>query len=107
MKKKPAISVIIPFYNAKKYLKMYHSVKNQNFEHPIEIVLIDDGSSDGSSEIVKKLIIKLYSHYKKKIWDQQRRNLGIKKSKGEYLFLDADDKITKSTLNILYKEIKY
>ena len=89
MKKKPAISVIIPFYNAKKYLEeCIHSVKNQNFEHPIEIVLIDDGSSDGSSEIVKKID---YTNFtliinERNLGPANARNLGIKKSKGEYLF---------------------
>ena len=111
MKKKPLISVIIPFYNAKKYLEeSINSVKNQNFKYPIEIVLIDDGSSDGSSDIVKKIN---YTNFtliinKRNLGPANARNLGIKKSKGEYLFfLDADDKITKNTLNILYKEIKY
>ena len=73
MKKKPLISVIIPFYNAKKYLEeSINSVKNQNFKYPIEIVLIDDGSSDGSSDIVKKIN---YTNFtliiNKEIWDQQ------------------------------------
>ena len=111
MKEKTAISVIIPFYNAKKYLKdCINSVQNQNFKHQIEIVLIDDGSSDGSSEIVKKIHNKNFNLIvnKKNLGPGKARNIGIKKAKGEYLFfLDADDKIVKNTLNTLYNEVRF
>ena len=110
MKKKPLISVIIPFYNAKKYLEeSINSVKNQNFKYPIEIVLIDDGSSDGSSDIVKKTN---YTNFtliinKRNLGPANARNLGIKKSKGQFIIrVDADDFVNADMCYFLMKYLE-
>lgn len=91
------ISVIIPFYNAKKYLaETINSVLNQTYKN-IEILIIDDCSTDGSHLIAKKFSkidkrIKLFRTLKNSKTVAIPRNIGIKNSKGKYLsFLDADD----------------
>lgn len=91
------ISVIIPVYNAEKYLDdCIASVVNQSYKH-IEIIIINDGSTDNSEEIIRK-----WKYKDKRIiylkQDNQgvaaTRNRGISISKGEYLyFIDADDRI--------------
>lgn len=89
------ISVIIPVYNVEKYLdKCVLSVINQTYTN-LEIILIDDGSSDSSGKLCDKWSksdkrIKVY--HKKNGGLSDARNYGIKKSNGEYLvFIDSDD----------------
>ena len=90
------ISIIIPAYNAEKTLKKcIESVLKQKDED-IEIVIINDGSTDKTDKIVqeyKEKDPKTISYYKKKNTGvADTRNYGIKKAKGKYiLFLDADD----------------
>jgi glycosyltransferase involved in cell wall biosynthesis len=96
-KGKPFLSIIIPFYNAEKYLlECLSSVIRQTMQD-IEIICIDDGSLDGSLEIVKKLQeneprIKLFEQENSGV--SSARNLGMRKAHGEcIIFVDADDYI--------------
>lgn len=96
-KKIPKISIVVPFYNVEDYIeKSLSSLKNQTLKD-IEIILVDDGSKDSSTEIAKKFAKedKRFSYYKKKNGGlSDARNYGMKYAKGEYLaFLDSDDYI--------------
>ncbi|MGL6105767.1 glycosyltransferase family 2 protein [Romboutsia sp.] len=89
------ISVIVPVYNVEKYLeRCLNSLLNQTYKN-LEIILINDGSTDSSEEIRKKYSkqdekIKFISQENKGI--AETRNVGIKNSTGEYIaFLDSDD----------------
>ncbi len=95
----PLVSVVIPFFNAEIYLKeTIESVLNQDYTD-WELILIDDGSSDGSTSIAKgyaeKYLHKIFyaeheGHINKGL--SPTRNLGITKARGEIVaFLDADD----------------
>ena len=88
------ISVVIPVYNAEKYVeKCINSILNGSYEN-FEIILINDGSTDNSLEVLNK-----FSKNKKiKIYTQDNhgaaysRNFGLKKAKGNYVtFIDSDD----------------
>lgn len=102
------ISVIIPVYNSQDFLKKcLDSVLNQSLDN-YEVIVIDDGSTDKSLEIIKSFSNK-YSNltYKSKINEGQAvaRNLGIETAKGEYVcFVDSDDYIDKYMLEKLYKK---
>tara|TARA_B100000886_G_scaffold61829_1_gene38293 strand:- start:3983 stop:4810 length:828 start_codon:yes stop_codon:yes gene_type:complete len=89
------ISIVVPFFNSSETIGIsLRSIKKQQFKD-FECLLIDDGSFDNSTSIVKKFIdkdkrFKLFKNPKKGV--VSARNYGIKKSKGRYLtFLDADD----------------
>jgi glycosyltransferase involved in cell wall biosynthesis len=89
----PLVSIIIPIYNAEKYLEAtIHSAIGQTCENK-EIVLVDDGSTDNSLSIAKSYessFIKVYSQ--KNSGAAAARNKGISAAKGDFLqFLDADD----------------
>ena len=104
------ISVIIPIYNAEKYLTdCLDSIVNQTFKD-IEIICINDGSKDRSEKIIKK-----YAQKDKRIilFNQKNkgaaiaREKGIEISNGEYLsFIDSDDIFHYRTLEIAYENIK-
>ena len=103
------VSVIIPFYNAEKYLsKCLESVINQSLKE-IEIILINDGSLDNSLEIAKEHAqkdnrIKLIQN-KKNSGQGFSRNLGVDLAQGEYIaFLDADDWVEPSMYETLYEK---
>ena len=101
-----SISVIVPFYNSEKYInKCIQCLIKQDLTKPIEIILINDGSSDRSLEIAKKFNfphIKIYN-LEKNSGPAVARNLGLRHAKGEFIFfLDADDIIEKNTLSLLY-----
>ena len=86
-------SVIIPLYNKEKHIyRAVMSVLNQTF-CDLELIVIDDGSTDNSEAIVKKIMdsrIRLISQ--RNMGASSARNHGIKASKNEYIgFLDADD----------------
>ena len=89
------VSVIIPFYNSENYLyDCLQSVRKQTYRN-IEIILVDDGSRDGSYEICEKELkkdqrIKLFSQENGGV--SKARNLGIDNAKGKYIcFVDSDD----------------
>jgi len=89
------LSIIMPIYNASNYLEnALHSILSQNIDD-IEIICINDGSTDNSQNILEKFS-KQYDYLK--VFNQENhgpaysRNRGIVEAKGEYLaFLDADD----------------
>lgn len=88
----PTISVIIPVFNNEAYLaEAIESVIAQTIA-PFEIIVVDDGSTDGCADLAKKFIpqIRLLRQSNKGI--SAARNTGIKAANGDYLaFLDADD----------------
>ena len=91
----PKVSVIIPVYNTEKYLReCLDSVVNQTLRD-IEIICVDDGSTDASPEILRKYAEK---DSRVQVFTQEKsnagaaRNVGLSKAAGEYLaFLDSDD----------------
>lgn len=106
MKDKFAISIIIPFFNSEKnILNCINSLKKQNIKDQIELIFIDDDSSDNSIEIIKNSKLNNFRIIKlnKNSGPSVARNNGLKSSSGKYVFfLDADDSITASTLKNLY-----
>lgn len=93
MEIKPLVSVIIPVYNSEKYIKeTIKSVLNQTWDN-IEIIIVDDGSTDGTIEVVESLKCdKITLLQQKNSGACTARNLGYDKSKGQFIqYLDADD----------------
>lgn len=104
------VSIIIPIYNAEKYLnRCLESIIAQTYKH-LEILLINDGSTDGSLPICNSYAaadsrIKVFS--KKNAGQGMARNMGIKKSHGNYImFTDADDWVDACIVEKLLKNIK-
>lgn len=103
---KTKVSVIIPVYNVKLYLRQcLDSVLAQNLDG-IEIVCVDDGSSDGSADILREYAAKHGNV--SVVWQDNKgagtaRNEGIAVAKGEYAFFcDADDYLAPDLLGNLY-----
>lgn len=108
------VSIIIPVYNTGKHIKRcLNSIVNQTKKIDLEVIIINDGSTDNSENIVKQYIenhkevlnIKYYS--KKNEGVAQTRNFGIEKATSDYImFIDSDDYIESRTLEILEKYIE-
>lgn len=104
------VSVVIPVYNVEKYLDdCLESVLKQTLTD-IEVICVNDGSTDDSLEILKKYAIK---DSRIKILSQENRghavatNIGMAYAQGEYLFLmDSDDIIKENTLELTYNKAK-
>lgn len=91
----PKISVIIPVYNAEKYLeKCLDSILQQTFRE-IEVICVDDGSQDASKQILRRYAsqdARVIVVEQKNMYAGVARNRGMELAKGKYLiFLDADD----------------
>jgi len=99
MNSEPKISVIIPTYNQSECLKeAIESVLNQTYKN-IEIIVIDDGSTDNTLGVVGSFDNKIVCIQQKNKGASSARNIGIKKANGEYLaFLDSDDMWIKNKL---------
>lgn len=103
-----AISIIMPAYNAERYLSVtLDSVVHQKFKD-FEIIAINDGSQDGSLEIMESYKSRIYNL---KIINQPNsgvsstRNKGIDLATGKYIcFLDADDYLSPNYLSFLYEQ---
>ncbi|MFK3936219.1 glycosyltransferase family 2 protein [Alkalihalobacillus sp. NPDC078783] len=91
MEKLPLVSVIIPCYNCEKWIaETIASVFNQTYKN-IEIIIVDDGSTDNTKSIVKNIKDVIY-YFQDNSGPSAARNLGIEKSNGKYIaFLDSDD----------------
>ena len=105
----PKVSVIVPIYNVKQYLaNSLDSIAEQKFDE-LEVLLIDDGSSDGSAEIAKAYAAKdrRYRYIRQEnAGVSAARNRGIEEAKGDYLaFYDADDIVPEKALIAMYKAL--
>lgn len=107
--KTPLISVIVPVYNILEYLpRCVQSIRNQTYDN-LEIILVDDGSTDGTGELCDKLAardsrIKVF--HKKNGGSSSARNLGLEKAAGEYIgFVDSDDYIDTAMYERLLESI--
>lgn len=94
---KPLISIVVPVYNVEKYVqKCIESIINQTYKN-LEILLIDDGSSDSSGKICDEMAKKdsrIIVIHNENGGASVARNTGIRMAKGEYIgFVDSDDYI--------------
>ncbi len=108
----PQISIVIPAYNAEKYIeRCVDSIINQTFQD-FEIIIVNNGSADGTKEICKELEkrdtrISFYDTGSDNKGVSFARNIGIQEAAGEYIsFVDADDILRPDMLEVLRKHIK-
>ena len=104
------ISVVVPVYNVKKYLKKsFESIVKQKYEN-LEIILVDDGATDGSGELCEELAKKdnrVKVCHKVNGGLSSARNYGLLNATGDYIiFIDSDDYIHHNMISVLYNEIK-
>ena len=107
---KPILSIIMPCYNCETTLEeAVESIYTQNLTMPFEVVMVDDGSTDGTRELIKKLAqnhkeIK-YVFHEKNLGGGAARNTAVENSSGDIIFcLDSDDILPD---NMLLKMLKY
>lgn len=102
------VSIVVPVYNGEKYLKnCIDSIQNQSYRE-LEIIIINDGSKDNSSKIIKE-IAKLDNRI---IYMEQEnrgvsfaRNKGVELAEGEFIaFIDCDDSIEKNYIESLVRK---
>lgn len=101
------ISIIVPVYNVEKYLKeCIDSVISQTYKN-LEIILVDDGSTDKSGEICdeySKKDSRIKVIHKENGGLSDARNVALDIAKGEYIgFVDSDDYVEKDMFETLYK----
>lgn len=109
--KKIKISIIVPVYNAEKYLEQCLDSLFAQTLAEIEIIIVDDGSTDGSSAILKRYEEKFPDKLTVFCTDNKgvssARNTALKYAQGEYIqFVDADDYISPDTCDRLYQAAK-
>jgi glycosyltransferase involved in cell wall biosynthesis len=92
MKQNPLISIVIPCYNYASYLsEAIQSGLDQTYQ-PIEVIVVDDGSTDDTAKVAKSFAPKVRYHYQDNAGPSAARNTGAGLAKGNYIvFLDADD----------------
>ena len=103
----PLISLIVPIYNVETYLRMcLDSIANQTYSN-IEVLLVNDGSPDGSAAICQEFVAKdsRFRYIEKENGGlSDARNVGIGRAKGEFLsFVDSDDWIEPTYVEDLYR----
>jgi len=108
-KSQPLVSIIVPVYNKEEYLRRcLESIINQTYQN-LEIILVDDGSTDGSGEICRRYAgndprICLFTQENQGL--SAARNVGLDHMKGGYVvFVDADDYISLSLVEILLDQL--
>lgn len=109
---KTKVSFIIPCYNSSKYIgKTLKSISEQTYRN-FEVILIDDGSTDNTSDIAREYCEKYKLNYniiiQKNSGVSSARNKGISNAKGDYIyFLDSDDTINNMFLEYMMNKIEY
>ena len=103
----PEISIIVPLYNKRKYVTaMLESIRRQTFQE-YELILVDDGSTDGSGQIAEE-----YANHDRRVHVvhiknggvSHARNVGLETATGMYItFIDADDTVVPNYLENLYR----
>lgn len=103
------ITVIVPVYNILEYLsRCVHSITAQTYDN-LEIILVDDGSTDGTGELCDRLAAedaRIRVYHKKNGGSSSARNLALKETHGEYVgFVDSDDYLSPEMYERLYQGI--
>lgn len=106
MNQRPLISVVVPIYNAEKFLhKCVDSILAQSYR-PLEVILVDDGSTDGSPAICDAYATKdprVRAVHQENGGVSAARNRGTQASRGDYVcYVDADDYVDADLLQRLY-----
>ena len=104
------LSVIVPVYNTEKYLKKcLKSIVNQSYKN-LEILIINDGSTDGSLNIIRKFeetYPNVFLYNKENSGVADTRNFGIQKATGDFItFVDSDDFIELDLYQLCMEYIK-
>ncbi len=101
------VSICIPTYNRKDYIfQTLDSVFNQSFKD-YEVIIVDDGSTDGTEAAVKEKYPTVKYHWKENGGDASARNKLISLAKGDFItFIDSDDLLFPDTVERLYNSIK-
>lgn len=106
MKNNDLVSVVIPCYNSEDFISQtINSVIEQTYSN-YEIIVVDDGSTDRSLELIKKYKSQITIYESTNKGACHARNLGASKAKGEFIiFLDSDDLFSINTLEVLVENI--
>lgn len=109
MNNQPLLTIIVPVYNILEYLpRCVHSITAQTYPN-LEILLVDDGSTDGTGQLCDELAKeddRIRVIHKENGGSSSARNLAIEQAKGEYLgFVDSDDYISPDMYEKLYQGI--
>ena len=99
---RPLVSVIIPVYNGEDFIReAVENVLSQKYP-ALEIIIINDGSTDGTEAIIKQLPVDIRYFTQDNSGPSAARNKGIRDASGEFItFLDADDLWPENNLNIM------
>lgn len=105
------LSIIVPIHNSEKYLSECLKSICQQIHKNVEIILINDHSTDGSMKICQKYSNKFnfikINNQKKNKGVSYCRNIGINLASGKYIcFVDSDDKLLKGSINIILNQLK-
>ena len=104
------ISIIVPVYNGEKYLqRCLDSIQNQTYKD-FEVIIVDDGSSDGTREIceyIAQVDTRFHIIHQKNSGVAAARNAGLAQAEGDLVFIDADDYVDSKYLEKLMKGLKY
>lgn len=106
----PLITVIVPVYNILEYLpRCVHSITAQTYRN-LEIILVDDGSTDGTGTLCDELAaedVRIQVYHKENGGSSSARNLALKHAAGEYVgFVDSDDYIEPDMYRCLMEGIR-
>ena len=99
----PRVSVVIPTYNRRSYIQeSLQSVLNQNFSG-FEVIVVDDGSTDGTDEVIRPFLDKIFFIRQENKGAAVARNVGVRNARGACVaFMDSDDVSAPQHLQILY-----
>ena len=106
---KVKVSIIVPVYNVAKYIrKCMESLLDQDYTGEIEIICIDDGSTDGTSDTLKKMSAfdkRIRYYYQENQGVSVARNEGLKRATGDYvMFCDSDDYYDRNAVSTCAKK---
>ena len=89
------IGIIIPNYNKEKYLEPLLTHLTKQLTSEVEVIIIDDASTDGSMDVINKYKDKFRIYQNERnMYNSYTRNVGLKATQGEYItFIDSDDDI--------------
>jgi glycosyltransferase involved in cell wall biosynthesis len=92
---RPLVSIITPSFNCEKFIaETIQSVQNQTYQN-WEMIIVDDGSTDKTVSIIKKLAARdcriKFFRIRKNVGTGITRNTALYKANGRYIFFDADD----------------